>query len=86
MWKYNEPSTSESRSVNKPGGFIQPPFETKANEPLPKKLIPKDGLGQAHTKFFKAGAHLLKNYYALWDGYYIRYNKKVYPVVLVHNW
>ena len=31
------------------------------------------------------GAHLFNKYYALWNRYYILYDKKVYPVVLAHN-
>jgi hypothetical protein len=77
--------TSTPDLTVRPGAYIRPPFKIDANRPLPKKLIPKDGFGQTRAKFFKAGTHIYTTYQALWDGYYILYDSKVYPVVFAHD-
>jgi hypothetical protein len=66
--------------------FPQPPFDVEDNEIIPPEQVPTDCQGRKLIRYCKEGVHLFGQYYALWDGYYILYKQKVYPVIHIDRW
>ena len=76
----------ESSSKPTTPKFTQPPFNVETNEIIPPEQIPVNRQGRKLIRYCKEGVHLFGQYYTLWDGYYILYHQKVYPVVRIDQW